>query len=76
MSKLEPIEMPRAPGFYWWRDRLDGQSAWTVLEVRADPVKTGELYVVQEAEAVYQGDNDPVHPWHGEWWPDPIEPPA
>ena len=61
-------EAPTEPGWYWWRDEDQTPNVVDVIEDRFDY----DLKVEQEPGM-----------WrciscldHGEWWPDPIEPPS
>jgi len=71
---VDHTSYPSSPGFYWWRPH--GMDAWQVLEVRSDRKRAGALYVRQDSEDVYQAEDDPEHPWFGQWFQTPLIPPS
>lgn len=71
-AKMNALEKPTEPGWWWWRSDLT--NPWQALEVVEDKTK-GELLVRTVEDDLYQCDGDPEHEWRGEWHPVKLEPP-
>lgn len=68
--QAKSVSRPANIGFYWWRPH--DADPWQVLEVRAEG---RALYVAHDDAFRYQCDDQPEHPWTGQWWPINLEPP-